>query len=38
MSFMIAGDSKLVKYNEIWNKTKKISNIRFHSMPVYGEK
>ena len=38
MSFMIASDSKLVKYNEIWNKTKKILNIRFHIMPAYDEK
>ena len=38
MSFMIEDDSVLVKYNEIWNKLKKILNINFHSMSVYDEK
>ena len=28
----------LTKYNEIWNKIKKASNIKFHSVPVYHEK
>ena len=28
----------LDKYNKIWNKIKKTSNIKFHSIPVYDEK
>ena len=28
----------MVKYYEIWNKIKKTSNKKFHSMPVYDEK
>ena len=28
----------MVRYNEIWNKIKKILNIKFHSMYVYDEK
>ena len=35
MSFIIEDDSLVVRYNEIWNKTKKTLNIKFHSMPVY---
>ena len=35
---MIEDDSVLFKYNEIWNKIKKILNIKFHSMHVYDEK
>ena len=38
MSFVIKDDDVLDKYNEIWNKIKKILNIKFHSMPVYDEK
>ena len=38
MSFMIEDDTILVKCNEIWNKIKKILNIKFHSTPVYDEK
>ena len=38
MFFMIEHDSVLVKYNEIWNKVKKILSIKFHGMPVYHEK
>ena len=37
-SFMIKDDSVLVKYNEIWNKIKKILNTKFCSMPAYDEK
>ena len=29
MSFMIEDDNALVKYNKIWNKIKKILNIKF---------
>ena len=38
MSFMTEDDSVLVKYNEICNKSKKTSNTKFYSMPVYDEK
>ena len=35
MSFMIEGDSVLVKYNEIWSNVKKTLNIKFYSISVY---
>ena len=38
MPFKIGHDNVLVKYNKIWNKIKKVLNIKFHSNPVYGEK
>ena len=38
MSFVIKDDDMLDKYNEIQNKIKKTSNIKFHSMSVYDEK
>ena len=38
MSFVIEDDNVLIKYNKIWNKTKKALNIKFHTMPVYDEK
>ena len=38
LSFRTEDDSVLVRYNEIWNKIKKILNIKFHSMYVYDEK
>ena len=38
MPLKIEDDNVLVKYNEIWNKVKKILNIKFHSKPVYDEK
>ena len=38
MSFMIEGDSILVRYNDVWNKIKKIKGIKFHSNPVYDKK
>ena len=38
MSFVIKDDNVLDKYNEICDKTKEKIKIRFHSMPVYGEK
>ena len=38
MSFIIKDDDDvLVKYNDIWNKIKKILNIKFHGMSVYYE-
>ena len=30
-------DDVLDKYNDIWDKIKEKSNIKLHSMPVYGE-
>ena len=39
MSFLIKDDNVLEKYkNEIWGKIKETLSIKFHSMPVYGEK
>ena len=38
MSFLIKDDMCLDKYNEIWDKIKKILNIKFHSMSAYDEK
>ena len=38
ISFVIKDDMCLNKYNEIWNKIKEASSIKFHSMPVYDEK
>ena len=37
-SFIIKDDSILVKYNESWNKIKKMLGIKFHSMAVYDKK
>ena len=38
MSFMIKNNSVLIKHNEIWNRIKKTSNTKLHSMSVYDEK
>ena len=38
MSLVIKDDNVLDKYNEFWNKIKKILNTKFHNMPVYDEK
>ena len=38
MSFKTEDDNIFSKYNEIWNKTKMILNIKFHSQPTYDEK
>ena len=38
MSFVIANDDALIKYNNIWNKIKTTLNTKLHSMPVYDEK
>ena len=35
---MTDDDSVLIKYNEIWNKIKRILNIKFHSVLIYDEK
>ena len=38
MPLIIEDDSVLVKYNNIWNKTKEIKGIKAHSNPVYDDK
>ena len=38
MPLKIEDDNLLVKYNEIWNKIKKMLNVKLHSQPVYDEK
>ena len=38
VSFKIENDDVLVKYNDIWNKIKKILDIKFHSKSVYDKK
>ena len=38
MTFVIEDDSVLFKYSDVWNKTKEIKRIKFHSNPVYDEK
>ena len=38
MSFKIEQNSVLLKYNYIWNKTKKILNMKFYSTPIYDQK
>ena len=35
---MVKNDDVLDKYNEIWNKIKKILSIKFHSIPVSDER
>lgn len=35
MSFKIENDDFLIRYNEIWNKLKKMLSIKFHSHSVY---
>ena len=37
-SFKIEDESVYLKYTEIWNKTKKSLNTRFHSQPIYDDK
>ena len=37
-SFKIEDDNVLLIHNEVWNKTKKTRNIKFHSQPIYDEK
>ena len=35
LSFKIDGDDVLIKYREIWKKSKGKPGIKFHSNPVY---
>ena len=36
--FMVKGDSVLVKYSEIQNKNKELTDKRLHSKPIYDDK
>ena len=38
MSFEIEDEDVYLKYNEIWNKIKRILNLKFHSQPIYDDK
>ena len=38
MSFKIEDESVYLKYTEIWNKIKNLSNVKFHSQPIYDDK
>ena len=38
MSFKIKEEGVYLKYNEIWNKIKKLLNTRYHSQPIYDDK
>ena len=37
LSFLIKDENVLDKYNEIWDKIKEKSSIKFHSEPVYDQ-
>ena len=37
-SFKTDDDNVLTKYNKIWNRIKKMLNIKFHSKPAHDEK
>ena len=37
MSFKIENDNFLIRYNEIWNKLKKMLSIKFYSHSVYAQ-
>ena len=37
MSFMVQNENVVDQYNEMWDKIKKMLNIKLHSMPVYDE-
>ena len=38
ISFKTDDDNVLTKYNKIWNRIKKMLNIKFHSKPAHDEK
>ena len=38
MSFLIEGESVYLKYTKIWNKIKKLLNIKFQSQPIHDDK
>ena len=37
-SFLIEDENEYLKYNKIWNKTKKLINIKFYSQPIHDSK
>ena len=38
VSFKIEDDDIFFKYNVLWNKIKKILNLKFYGQPIYDEK
>ena len=38
MSFLTDDESVCLKYTKIWNKIKKLLNIKFHSQPIHDDK
>ena len=38
MSFLIEDESAYLKYTKIWNKIKKLLNIKFDSQPIHEDK
>ena len=38
MSFLIEDGSVYLKYTKIWNKIKKLLNMKFHSQPIHDDK
>ena len=38
MPFKIEDDNVYVKYNETWNKIKKLLGVKFYSEPIYDDK
>ena len=38
MSFFIEDENVYLKYIKIWNKIKKLLNIKFHSQPIHDNK
>ena len=37
MSFKIENKDIYSKYSDIWNKNKKLLNVKFNSLPIYNE-
>ena len=38
VSFKIEDEDVYLKYNDIWNKTESMLNVKFHSQPIYDDK
>ena len=38
MSFLIEDESVYLRYTKIWNKIKKLLNVKFHSQPIHDDK
>ena len=36
--FLIEVEDVYLKYNKVWNKIKKLQNIKFHSQPIHDDK